>query len=61
MFQMKEQDKTPVELSDMETGNLLEKKFRWSQNLDEEQKHKARRQKFLTIRKYKEQPNRDEE
>ena len=57
---MKEQDKTPVELSDMETGNLLEKKFRWSQNL-EEHKHKARRQKFLTIRKYKEQPNRDEE
>lgn len=28
MFQMKEQDKTPEELSDMEIGSLPEKEFR---------------------------------
>lgn len=28
MFQMKEQDKTPEELSDVEIGNLPEKEFR---------------------------------
>lgn len=48
-FRRKEQDKIPVELSDMDTGNLLEKEFRWSQNLGEKNSYEQEDRKFLVI------------
>ena len=50
MFQMKEQDKTPEQLSEVEIGNLPKKEFRVmivtiAKILDEEWRHRSRRYK----------------
>ena len=64
MFQMKEQDKTPEEPSDVEIGNLPEKEFRVMivkviQGLG--RKMDKLEGFFNRVRKYKEQPNRVEQ
>ena len=67
MFQMKEQDKTPEEVNEVEIGNLHKKEFRvviiktikeFRRRMDPQS------QKLVSnkeSKKYKEQPNRDEE
>lgn len=62
MFQIKDQDKTPEELSEMEISNLPEKEFR-VMIVKMNQKKKSggwmqRDQKFLTKRIYKQWPKR---
>ena len=66
MFQTKEQDKTPKEVSELEIGNLPKKEFRvviikMIKNLGEEWMHKEARNFQQKFRDYKEQPIKDEE
>ena len=66
MLQMKEQDKTPEELSEMEIRNLPIKEFKvtitnCSKNSVEQSEQNERLEIFDRVRKYKEEPNRDKE